>query len=404
MPSGAEPVESDLVVIGAGAAGLMASCVAHHEVPTLLVTDRGIGTSNSAVAQGGLQLPASDTAAIERFRHDMLRSGGATVDTERLDHFVTAVRPTVELLQAWGLELDLDGAGRPIKRLAGGLSEPRVVTSGDRIGSAILRVLRKRAEHLEVPVATKRQIVDLRHRQGAYVLHDQHGGEIRARAVIVGVGGGAYEFARHAGRPTSNPPNTNTTLYAALRRVGLAEVDRDLYQYQPYGIVEPDGTITGKCVPESVVELGVRVLDRDGTVVAPTDADRRALTAAMFSTMDGDAAETASNGERVLRLTLGRVDPELLRQRYPHLARVFERSRLDNGDVFVVPVLHYQLGGFAVAPDCSTPIPGLFLAGEVTGGLHGHNRLMGNGITEAVVDGFVAGEAAVAYLTSSTDR
>ncbi len=391
-------------MIGAGAAGLMASCVAHPEVPTLLVTDRGIGTSNSAVAQGGLQLPDEDASAIERFRDDILRSGGPSVDTERLDHFVNAVRPTVERLRAWGLELDLDDEGRPIKRLAGGLSEPRVVTAGDRIGSAILKVLRSRAEHLGVSVVTKRQIVDLQHRGDAFVLRDRDGGDIQARAVIVGVGGGAFEFARQTGRPTSNPPNANTTLYAALRRLGLVEIDPDLFQFQPYGIVDTDGTITGKCVPESIVELGARVVDRSGAAVAPPRADRRSLTAAMFASMDNGTAEIAPNGQPVLRLTLGKVAPQLVEQRYPHLGRVYGRSRLDGGDVFVVPVLHYQLGGFAVEPDGSTPIPGLFLAGEVTGGLHGHNRLMGNGITEAVVDGFVAGQAAIDYLRSSTDR
>jgi aspartate oxidase len=94
------------------------------------------------------------------------------------------------------------------------------------------------------------------------------------------------------------------------------------------------------------------------------------------------------------RLTLGSLDPDELVARYPRLPRMLEGALLPSGDVNVVPVLHYQLGGFRVGADGSTSVPGLFLAGEMAGGLHGRNRLMGNGITEAVVSGRLAGEAA----------
>lgn len=395
------PAIHDVVVVGSGAAGLMAACVAAEALgapavpsPVHILTDRGIGTSNSAVAQGGLHLPDDGPEALDRFRSDMERSGGDLIDPERIERFVEGVRPTVDVLRRWGLQLDLDVDGHLVRHLAGGLTEPRIVTAGDRIGTAILRVLRSRIEELGVTVQTKTQVVGIRPDRDSLRLAVEDGSHIDARSVIVAVGGGAYEHARANDLPTSNPTNHNTRLYGAIASLGVPLVDVDLYQHQPYGVVHPTAGVTEKCVPESVVELGARVVDRSGRPVAPPSADRRELTSAMFDAVDDGRGEDTPGGAAALRLTLGAVDKELLSSRYPHLARLYDDARLADGDLYVMPVVHYQLGGFAVGPGGATSIPGLFLAGEMTGGLHGRNRLMGNGITQAVVDGFQAGEAA----------
>lgn len=387
-----------LAIIGTGAAGLMAACVAAELVPVVVLTDRGIGTSNSAVAQGGLQLPLDDSESLERFRRDITRSAGPNVDADRLEGFLAAVRPTVKMLEEWGLQLDRTTSGELVRRIAGGLSEPRVVTAGDRIGTAVLRVLRAQARKRELDIVTQTRIVDIHAGAQEFELVTEQGEVMAAEAVIVAIGGRSFEHARTAGVPTSNPANTNTTLYSAVRRLGIAEIDPDLFQYQPYGIVDPVEGVTGKCVPESVVELGARVVDAQGRTVARELADRRELTEAMFTAMAGPTAERSASDEPVLRLTVGSVPSGELTNRFPHLVRTYERARLPNGDLHVVPVVHYQLGGFAVAPDGSTTVPGLYLAGEMTGGLHGRNRLMGNGITEAIVDGYLAGSAAATLV------
>ncbi len=392
----------DIAVVGSGAAGLMAACAATERGARVVVlTDRGVGTSNSAVAQGGLQLPVDDPAALERFADDVARSAGPAVDPARIDHFVRSVRPTIELLRSWGLELDRDANGELVRRSAGGLSEPRIVTADDRIGTAILRVLRRRAGELGIEVRPRCRIVDVEAGPGGIGLRAEDGARWRFDAVVVAVGGRAFEHARAHDHPTSNPANRNSTLYGAVRALGIAEIDPDRFQFQPYGIVLPDGERTERCVPESVVELGARVVDRTGVPLAPAGADRRVLTEAMFDAVRSGSSERADDGSPVLRLTVGDLDRDELLRRYPHLDRIYARAALPSGDVFVEPVVHYQLGGFVVAPDCSTTVPGLFLAGEMTGGLHGRNRLMGNGITEAVVDGFVAGSGAATLVSSA---
>ena len=386
-----------VVVVGSGAAGMMAACVASQHRPTVLVTDRGLGTSNSAVAQGGLQLPSDDPQSLESFRRDIERSGGDQVDRARLDVFVREVRPTIELLQSWGLVLDRAEDGSLVRHRGGGMSEPRIVTAGGRIGAALMKVLRSRLAASGVRTLLHHRVVDVRPRDEGFLIEFDDSTALRAGSVVLAVGGGAHERAHDTHEPTSNPANRNTGLYPVLRRLGVAETDVDLYQYQPYGIVHRTLGVTGKCVPESVVELGAAVVDAHGERVAEAGADRRQLTAAMFRALDSGRGEKTPAGVDACRLTLGSVDRDELAERYHGLARSLDGALLPTGDVNVVPVLHYQLGGFRVRPDGSTTVPGLFLAGEMTGGLHGRNRLMGNGITEAVVSGRLAGTSAAHF-------
>ncbi len=387
--------DHDLIVVGSGAAGLMAACIAAVDRPVALLTDRGIGTSNSAVAQGGLQCPTDRSDSIALFRDDMLRSAGdVPIDPARVEHFVGEAGPTIELLRSWGLECDLGPDGSPLRLVAGGMSEARLITAAGRIGSAILKVLRRRAAEVGVEIRTRMPVVDLGRDGERLVVVTEHA-TTRATAVILAVGGTAYERAIATGRPTSNPVNRNSVLYEAIRRLGVVETDPDRFQYQPYGIVTPSGRETGRCVPESVSGLGASVVDRDGTpIVAPT-ANREEIYRAMT---DQRERAVRAGDTTCYVLTLGELDRDELLARYPHLRRSFDKHGLPSGDVLVAPVLHYQLGGFAVGPDCSTSVPGLYLAGEVTGGLHGANRLMGNGITEAVVDGRSAAIAAGCYI------
>jgi succinate dehydrogenase/fumarate reductase flavoprotein subunit len=376
---------------------MMAACVAGERCATTLITDRGLGTSNSAVAQGGLQMPSAEPGALERFREDIIRSGGSGVDHDRLERFVAEAGPTVDLLTSWGLELDRQPDGRPVRRRAGGMSEPRLVTSGDRIGTSVLRVLRRRLTDVGVSVVLQQRVIDVTRSNDRFRLTFATDAGMNAATLVMAIGGGAFERANVLGAPTSNPANRNTELYDAVRRLGVDEVDPELFQYQPYGIVHPTLGVTGKCVPESIVELGARVVDAQRRPISSPGADRRQLTEAMFAAMESGQTDRVADRPACV-LTLSEVDRTVLFARYPHLERALQGAVLPAGDIHVVPVLHYQLGGFVVGPDGETTVPGLFLAGEMAGGLHGHNRLMGNGITEAVVSGRLAGAAAADHV------
>jgi aspartate oxidase len=387
-------------VVGSGAAGLMAAAVAAERVPVALLTDRGLGTSNSAVAQGGLQVPSPGADALQRFIDDIRRSARTAVDETRLARFASQVVPTVELLQAWGLELDRDEAGELRRRRAGGLSEPRIVTAGDQIGPAVMKVLRHQVERRGVDLHTQTTVRDIVPcGEGLVLVTDT--ARLPVVACVVATGGLAHRRAFDAGIRTSNPANRNDVLWQSLLRLGLVEVGKDDYQYQPFGIVDEPRNTRSKCVPESIGGLdGVALVDRAEKPVIGLSADRREVTAAMFAAAAAGRCISTATGEPALRLTLSNVPSELIADMYPRLHRQLVAWGRSGADLAVWPFLHYQLGGFATGADGETAVPGLYLAGEMTGGLHGRNRLMGNGITDALVLGRLAGAAAASYATA----
>jgi succinate dehydrogenase / fumarate reductase flavoprotein subunit/L-aspartate oxidase len=393
-----------VAVVGAGAAGLMAACVAAPNADTLLLTDRALGACNSAMAQGGLQLPYATGASRESFVADIMRSARVPVDEVLVRQFVDTVSGCVEELEGWGLELDRDESGTLVRVRAGGLSEARIVSSGDSIGVALARVLRDRTESLGVAVETHATVervdpedgfvkISVRERDGSVRM-------LRARSVVAATGGVTYRRARDRHEATTNPQNENHVLYDALCDLGLERIHEDFFQYQPFGIVSVGSGAVGRCVPESIVNYRVRLLDRHGETVCDLSRDRLEVGDAMRDAMArGDAYPAADAGLGLL-LTLSDVDPDELRTHFPKLVAHLDRQGLLGSDVLVRPFLHYQLGGFRTGLDGRTNVPGLFLAGEMTGGLHGRNRLMGNGITDSLVRGRMAGAAASAFARS----
>lgn len=303
----------------------------------------------------------------------------------------------VEELEAWGLSVDRDASGEVVRKSAGGLSRPRIISVGDQIGPAIIRVLRRRLAASDVDVRTHTPIVGVAPESGGLRLTAADGHTESFRAVVVCSGGLTYQRSIETGHATTNPANTNQLLYGVLRDLGLPRVHEDFYQYHPFGIVEPDTGIPMQCVPETIVNHGVALLDVDGNEVCPMGKDRLAVVQASFAAAAAHKTIATADGRQGLRLTTSRVPREVFEQQFHKVHRLLERTQRSNGDVLVFPALHYQLGGFVVDTHCATTIPGLYLAGEMVGGLHGKNRLMGNGLTDSLVHGRIAGRAAAAY-------
>jgi aspartate oxidase len=395
-------VDCEIAVVGAGAAGLMAACVAAPQAETLMLTDRALGASNSAMAQGGLQLPYATGASRASFVSDIVRSARVPIDEALVRQFANHVGDCVEELETWGLELDRDAGGALVRARAGGLSEARIVSCADSIGVALTRVLRARTESVGLRVETHSTVERVEPGDGVVTMsvRDREGATrtLRARAVIAATGGVTYRRARDRHETTTNPQNENHVLYDALCELGLDRVHEDFFQYQPFGIVSFESGAAGRCVPESIVNYPVRLLDRHGQTVCEVTRDRLEVGDAMRAAMQRGDAYTATDGGPGLLLTLSDVDADDLREHFPKLAAHLDRNGALGSDVLVRPFLHYQLGGFRTALDGRTSVPGLFLAGEMTGGLHGRNRLMGNGITDSLVRGRMAGAAASAFV------
>jgi succinate dehydrogenase/fumarate reductase flavoprotein subunit len=388
----------DVAVVGAGAAGMMAALAA-GDMRTVLLTDGPIGRSNTVMAQGGLQLPHDTDESRMSLVADMIRSARVPVDGERIERFVDEIRPTIALLERWGLRLTRGEDGTVVRRIAGGMSEPRVAGAGDDLGRSLVKVLRRTIEESPVEVRTGMGVTGIEPGPSSLSLRlSGTSNPVVARCVVVATGGRTSAVAVERGERTTNPPNHNDVMHDIVAALGVPTIHDDVFQYQPFGMVDVAGPY-GRCVPESVVGFDVRLLDRGGVELCPVRQDRLALTRAMIAgEREGRAASRPAGPG--FRLTLSDIPDATLERVFPKLAATLRRHGTDGGDVWVWPFLHYQLGGFAVGRDGTTDIPGLFLTGEMAGGLHGLNRLMGNGITDSLVNGRLAGLAAARLAAS----
>ncbi len=380
---------------------MMAAIAAVERTDCAVVSDGPLGKSNSRMAQGGLQLPLPAEHSLQSFVDDIVRSARIDLDLELVRNFVTHVAPTVALLEGWGLDFDRDQDGRLVRRRAGGISEPRIVSVKDQIGPAIIKVLRSRMQESGVEPMANREVVAIDVRQHSFVLRlrDPKGedSEIEARSVVVCTGGMTFHESQRRHQPTTNPENINHRMIDLLKALGLETVHAEFFQYQPFGIVGSQRDDIGKCVPESIVNYPVRILDRHRRVVGEPGQDRYALTQHMFELLaSGDMVES-DDGPGVW-LTIGDVPESTLVGVFPKVHQYLERTGRLGQDILIYPFLHYHLGGFRITPRCASAIPGLFLAGEMTGGLHGRNRLMGNGITDSLVHGRIAGASAAEFV------
>lgn len=379
----------------------MAALAASSSAPCVLLTDGTLGRSNSIMAQGGLQLPLPEAESKRRFFEDIVRSARTDLDRHLVQNFVEHVSETIELLEAWGLELDRDESGNLVRRSAGGLSEPRIVSVRDQIGPAIIKLLRARLQAADLEIRAHTQVAALAARNGGFLLQLRGEGgaldEMHVESVVCCTGGITWREAQRRHHPTTNPDNQNHLLFDQLCSLGLTQIHPDFFQYQPFGIVDTADSDLGKCVPESIVNFGVSILDRDRASIGDIRQDRYALTQLMFQLAREGRAVESEHGPGFW-LTLSQVPAETLEKVFPKVHQYLERHGGVGQDLLIFPFLHYYLGGLRIDTRCQSDLPGLFLAGEITGGLHGRNRLMGNGITDSLVHGRLAGLAAASYV------
>ena len=367
------------MVVGTGIAGMSAAISASDAgAQTLLVTDRAFGRSNSIMAQGGIQVPADSERDISLMLADMQSVGGPNLDFNRASSFVSELPIVAERLGGWGLQFDVADDGSPMRRLAGGLSSPRILTVGDEIGRPLMRILRDEVS-TRCQVMVQRPVTDVQIEGSEFRLQTKRG-DVGARSVVIATGGVAYQEAIATGGLTSNPPNENAALRISLERLGIEEVGRRLFQWHPFGLAHSVNGVTAACVPESVAALGPRLIGGDGTKISSLPAPRSEVVEAM-----NDWTRRSTFSE--IRLTLSELSDSDL-ERFPKVKKQIE---LYGSDPVVVPVLHYELSGLRAGLDQETSVPGLYLAGEIVGGTHGRERLMGMAVGDSLVHGHRAG-------------
>jgi L-aspartate oxidase len=368
----------DLIVVGAGAAGLYASlCAAREGARVLLVSARPLAETASYWAQGGLAaaLAADDTPELHL--GDTLSAGRGLVRRSAAEVLTDEAAARFRDLEALGVRFDADRHGNLALGLEGGHSRRRVAhAGGSATGRRILRQLSAdAAEDAGIEVLEGRRVAALAleaDRRCTGVQTDD-GRAHEARAVILATGGAAALWSR-----TTNPPGSFGSGLLLARAAGAALADLEFVQFHPTAVVGIAGR-EGFLISEAVRGEGATLHDAAGERFVDELAPRDEVARAIRATMD-------EQGTAGVELDMRGVDPG----RFPNVVGALREAGLDpmTERVPVAPASHYVMGGVATDLDGHTAVPGLFAVGETAcTGLHGANRLASNSLSECFVYG-----------------
>jgi L-aspartate oxidase len=381
-----DPLETQVAVVGAGAAGLYtAICAARQGADVTLVSATALAESSTYWAQGGLAAAIGDRDSPERHLADTLAAGRGAV-RESAARVLCAEAPlAVEDLAALGVQFDTDDRGELALGLEGGHSRRRIVHAGGAAtGQRLIRRLSELvAEDQRVHVLEGSRAVSLLVTDGrceGVALAD--GRRIASAATVLATGGAAALWAR-----TTNPPGAVGGGLLLALAAGAELADLEFVQFHPTAVATPDGA-DGMLVTEAIRGEGARLLDARGERFVDELAPRDEVAVAVQH-------QLASTGDRSVSLDMRAVDPAL----FPSVVDALRHAGIDPRRqlVPVAPAAHYMMGGIATDLHGRATLPGLYAVGECScTGLHGANRLASNSLSECFVFGARAARAATA--------
>jgi len=405
----------DVLVLGGGGAGASAALLAQEAgAAVLLATKLRFGDANTIMAQGGIQAAdkPNDTPAMHYL--DVLGGGGFTNDPELVDALVSDAPGVIAWLEGLGAMFDKDPDGTLRTIHGGGTSRKRMHAARDYSGAEIMRTLRdevrSRGNGARLPIQVwefrpaVELILDEKGQAAGAVLVDLDTEQFRvvhAKAVIIATGGsGRLHYQRF---PTTNHYGATGDGLVLAYRAGARLSFIDTMQYHPTGAAFPE-QILGQLVTEKVRGLGAQVLNADGEqFVYPLETRDVEAAAFIRECSERKRGVTTPTGQPAVWLDAPMIDrihgSGTIARELPAMVRQYKRFGIDlvSEAILVYPTLHYQNGGVAIRPDGSTQVPGLYVAGEAAGGIHGRNRLMGNSLLDICVFGRRAGAAAASW-------
>jgi len=399
-----------VLVIGGGGAGCVAALTAAAAgAKVLLVTKLGLGDSNTVMAEGGIQAAVGAEDSLQTHFNDTFKAGQRAADPELVETLVTEGPEAIRWLINLGMSFDLEEAGHGSVRLrrkrAGGTSVPRILSARDITGLELMRVLRE-ATVLRpgITIWNRSPAVELLSDgivrcRGAviYSLYLHRFVIVRAGAVVLTAGGSGRLHINDF--PTSNHVGATADGLVLAYRLGARLRDADSFQYHPTGIAWP-AALRGQLISEAARSLGAKLLNGRGERFVDELSSRDIVAAAMLREIGEGRAVERDGCVGVMLDTPGleRDKPGILESTLVGLLHLAHKAGSDpkREPMMVCPTLHYQNGGIAIGPNGSTSVERLYCAGEVSGGIHGRNRLMGNALLELVVFGRRAGAVAVA--------
>ncbi len=413
--------ETDVLIIGGGLAGTSAALLAEESgIPCekiLLVNKLRHGDSNSVMAQGGTQ--AADRPGDSPVIHfiDAMGGGHFTNKADVLRALTEDGPSVIKWLCDLGVIFDRDEDNNFLELSGGGTSRKRMHACRDYTGMEELRVLKDEFTNRKILSLEFNPVVELfidsNGRVAGALLWGLETGDykiVRAKATILATGGFGRLHIR--GFPTTNHYGATCDGLVLAYRAGAKLRDLETVQYHPTGAAYPQ-QIIGLLLTEKLRTSGAQPVNTDGEAfVFPLELRDIEASAIIRECYINNKGVTTPSGMKGVWLDTPLIDilngKGATEKSFPGMVRMFKKYGIDiiKHPVLVFPTLHYQNGGVETDPEGKTNIDGLFVAGEVSGGVHGKNRLMGNSTLECLVfgrrAGITAAEYAKSYIENST--
>ena len=407
-----ERLSTDLLVFGSGGAGLFAALHASETQPDLRITIvvKGLyGKSGcTRMVQGGYNAVLHPQDSHERHFQDTV-VGGQFLNDQALAWTLVQQAPEriLELENRVGCRFDRNEDGTLHQKPFGGQSFDRTVHRGDLTGIEIISRLAEQVSALpNVTILQECRGIELLPAQdgdgiaGALVLDIRRGAfmVVEAPAVLMATGGGARMY-----RYSSPSIEKSGDGIAMAARAGAELIDMEMLQFHPTGLMAGESLLTGSVVEEGLRGAGGILLNIHGQrFMEDHDPERleRSTRDIVSRAMYLEIMQGRGTPQGGVWLDVSHLGSEFVNANFPgmcHRASLVGRD-LGSEPIEVCPTSHFHMGGARIAPDCSTGVRGLFAAGEDAGGVHGANRLGGNGVAESTVFGAVAGDSIAAWL------
>ncbi len=405
--------DTDLLVIGAGGAGTSAALMAQERgAKVLIATKLRHGDANTMMAEGGIQAAdKNDKDSVYYHYLDVVGGGHFNNVPELVQTLVAEAPRVIAWLESLGCMFTKFPDGRMRSLHGGGTCRKRMHYAADITGAEIMRTLRDEARNriadiqiLEFSPAVELILNDLGHCAGAvlYNLETEEYFVVKAKAVVMATGGSGRLHMQNF-MTTNHYGATGDGLVLGYR-AGVGVCFLHTVQYHPTGVVFPE-QMEGILITEKFRGLGANVLNIDGEQFV-NEREPRDVESACFIRECQEVGKgiPTPNGKVAIWLDSPIIDiiegEGTVKREFPGKHILFKRHGIDiaKEPMLVYPTLHYQNGGLVYNNKCETVVPGFFVAGEVGGGVHGENRLMGNSLLDVCVFGRIAGKSAALYI------
>ncbi len=382
----------DVLVIGAGAAGLYTALCLPAHLRVGLVTKDNLSLSASDWAQGGIAAVVSADDSTDLHLQDTLQAGAGLCDVPAVTFLVENAARCIADLVHMGVGFDRHDGALALT-LEAAHSRRRVLHAADTTGRAVVSALAEQVLHRDnIHVIAQTLTMDVwrdertQHCRGVSVFYQGQVVWLQADAVILATGGGGQVFAQ-----TTNPLLSTGDGVAIAHRAGAILRDLEFFQFHPTALTQPGAPRF--LISEAVRGEGAHLVDAAGRRFAfdyhPDGelAPRDIVSRAIFSYLQSTQADPATGH---VYLDLQAIDPDRIRYRFPNIIQICQQWGVDlfQAPIPVAPAAHYWMGGIATDVQNRTSIPGLYAVGEVAStGVHGANRLASNSLLECIVFG-----------------